>query len=216
MAPITLWRCTPNQQKEAQAVVTEHHYLHRPVDVRCSLLTYQVVLDSETKPAQCIGYLMFGRTESTRCFDGGLTYGGLDDISSGRAQYSRWEILNLARVWLSPAVQQGGPLYSPDLLPGYTDRRGIWRSTLASHVVKMALHRIAFDYLMTFPPCFPDEPWQLRECLSYCDTKLHRGTIYRAAGFRLVRENKQGIQTWANALRFLNQIEREKVLDASS
>jgi hypothetical protein len=38
--------------------------------------------------------------------------------------------------------------------------------------------------------------FELRAVLSYCDTRIHRGTIYRAAGFQLARTNKAGIETW--------------------
>ena len=32
--------------------------------------------------------------------------------------------------------------------------------------------------------------------LSYCDTRSHKGTIYRAAGFALSRTNERGIETY--------------------
>ena len=159
----------------AQATVTQQHYLHTPVDSRCSPLAYEVAFHH----GLLAGYLIFGRPESTRCYDGNLTYGSLKDVETGKAQYDRWEIINLARVWLNPCVQSGGKFYSPDYLPGYTDRHGHWRSTLASTVIELALSRINYDYLRAHPPCFPDEPYQLQICLSYCDLSKHKGTIYR-------------------------------------
>jgi len=143
-----------------------------------------------------VGVLIVGRPEATRCYDGTLTYGSLKDVAAGRAEYDRWEVLNLARVWLHPCVQAGGAFYSADYLPGYTDRRGVWRSTLASHVIGLLQAQVGFDYLTQHPPCFPDEPYQIRVLLSYCDTSLHKGTIYRAAGWELARTNEQGIETW--------------------
>lgn len=178
----------------AQEVVTEHHYLHAPVDSRCSPLAYHVLMDDWR-----IGCLIFGRPKATRCYDGKLTYGSLKDVADGRAQFDRWEVLNLARVWLHPSVQRGGTFYQPNLLPGYEDRRGEWRSTLASHVIGQALCRVGFDYLSQRPPCFPDEPYKIKVVLSYCDTTLHKGTIYRAAGFELARVNERGIETWYSA-----------------
>jgi hypothetical protein len=176
----------------AQEAVTAHHYLHAPVDPRCSPAAYLVTLADE----KVVGCLIFGRPESTRCYQGGLTYGSLADVAAGRAQYSRWEILNLARVWLDPRVQRGGDWYRSDLLPGFTDRRGVWRSSLASWCIGEALSTIGYDYLAKRPPVFPDEPYEIRAVLSYCDTRLHRGTIYEAAGFTLARRNEQGIETW--------------------
>ena len=179
----------------AQATVTQQHYLHAPIDSRCSPLAYEIVLETVQRDYRA-GVLMFGRPEATMCYDGKLTYGSLKDVQTGRAQYDRWTILNLARVWLHPAVQAGGAFYNPELLPGYTDRRGVFRSTLASTVIEQALARINYDYLRTRPPCFPDEPYELAVCLSYCDTTKHKGVIYRAAGFELARTNKRGIETW--------------------
>lgn len=192
---ITLHLADDRALVRAQATVTAQHYLHQPVDSRCSPLAYEVVLDAYGATYRA-GVLIFGRPEATRCFDGKLTYGSLKDVETGKAQYDRWTVLNLARVWLHPAVQRGGAFYNPELLPGYTDRRGQWRSTLASTVIELALARVGYDYLLHKPPCFPEEPYMLQVCLSYCDTSLHRGTIYRAAGFTLARTNARGIETW--------------------
>lgn len=105
-------------------------------------------------------------------------------------------MLNLARVWLVPAVQAGGAWYSFQHLPGYTDRRGLWRSTLASMVITHALSRVDYDYLVAHPPVDCTYPYQIKAVLSYCDRRLHKGTIYRAAGFELARVNEKGIETW--------------------
>lgn len=75
----------------------------------------------------------------------------------------------------------------------------MWRSSLASDVIRRALARVGFDYLARHPPCFVDEPYRVRAVLSYCDTRLHRGVIYRAAGFELARVNAAGIETWWTA-----------------
>lgn len=179
----------------AQTQVAGHHYLHTPVDGRCAPLAYEVELDVGAAGYR-VGCLIFGRPEATRCYDGKLTYGSLKDVRAGRAVYDRWEVLNLARVWLSPHVQQGGRFYRPELLPGYTDRHGVWRSTLASTLIEMALARVGLDYLTRRPPCFPEEPYEVKVVLSYCDTTRHKGTIYRAAGFELARTNERGIETW--------------------
>lgn len=181
----------------AQRQVTAHHYLHAPVDPRCSPLAYLVQLEHPAMLPQRVGCLIFGRPEATRCYDGGLTYGSLADVQAGLAAYDRWEVVNLARVWFNPVVQPGGALYGPDNgLPGYTDRRGVWRSTLASTVIQHALARVGYDYLAARPPVDCAYPYQVRAVLSYCDTSKHKGTIYRAAGFQLARTNARGIETW--------------------
>ena len=189
---IALHLATEQQRAWCQAVVKQYHYLHAPVDSRCSPAAYLIEHERSTLPVGC---LIFGRPEATRCYTGSLTYGSLQDVRAGRAQFDRWEVLNLARVWLSPRVQVGGSLYDADL-PGYTDRRGVWRSMLASWAIQEALGRIGYDYLTQRPPVFPDEPYAIKAALSYCDRAFHKGTIYRAAGFELARTNERQIETW--------------------
>lgn len=180
----------------AQRQVVEYHYLHAPVDPRSRPLVYIVELRHPQILPQRIGCLIFGRPEATRCYDGALTYGSQADIETGRAAFDRWCILNLARVWLSPLVQEGGQWCRPSLLPGFTDRRGLWRSMLASTVISQALVRVGYDYLVAYPPVDCAYPYQIKAVLSYCDRRFHKGTIYRAAGFDLARANERQIETY--------------------
>lgn len=76
------------------------------------------------------------------------------------------------------------------------DRLRTWRPALASAAIGAALARVGFDYLMTHPPCFVDQPYAVRAVLSYCDTRRHRGTVYRSAGWHLARRNADGVETW--------------------
>lgn len=175
----------------AQAQVQVHHYLHAPVDSRCSPLAYIVRLGDEP-----VGCLIFGRPEATRCYEGGLTYGSRSDVTTGRAMYDRWEIINLARVWLSPIIQRSGVSYVPNA---------------ATWAIGQALNRVPVEYLRSHPPCFLDEPWRLKACLSYCDTAKHHGTVYRAANFTLARRNAAGIETWHIPLRSLRQHEAQQI-----
>lgn len=180
--------------KWSQRQIARRHYLHKPVDVRSRPITYLVRLGRHNDPI--VGCLVFGRPESTRCYDGGLTYGDRDDVADGKAALDYWQVLNLARVWLSSEVQPGGALYGPAFLPGYIDRRGVWHSVLASCVIGLALARVGYDYLYTHAPVDCQFPYQIRACLSYCDRRRHKGTIYRAAGFELARTNERNIETW--------------------
>ena len=160
----------------AQAMVKEHHYLHAKVDQRCTPFAYVVELNGER-----VGCLIFGRPEATRCYAGKFTYGSFDDVQAGRAKYDRWEVLNLARVWLDPRIQQGGEMYIPKA---------------ASTVIKMALEMVGFNYLEAHPPVDCRYPYQIRCVLSYCDTRIHSGYVYMVSRFKLARMNKSGIQTW--------------------
>jgi hypothetical protein len=172
-------------------MIARFHYLGTFPDPRCMPLVYSVRLRGEW-----IGALVYGRSESNRCYQGELTYGSREDVRLGRAKWDRWEVLSLARVWLVPALQSGGDRCNPDTVPGFVDRKGIFRSTLASTVVGLSIERIRLDYLLMYPPCFLGEPYQIRVVSSYCDTRRHRGTLYRASGFALARTNRDGIETW--------------------
>lgn len=174
-----------------EQTVAAHHYLRKYPDPRCMCFNYSVHL-GET----WVGCLVFGRPQAGKLFKGPLTYGSVEDVESGKARLCRWEVLNLARVWFSPAVQRGGCLHRPELLPGFVDRKGVWRSTLASTVIRAAIHHVRIDYLVMYPPVF-FRKWHIRCVLSYCDTRLHRGTIYRESGFSLASRNREGIETWA-------------------
>lgn len=191
---LTVTPATLTEVTWARDMISAHHYLRKPPDRRSRPLYYAVRV--EGIPAGC---LAFGRPESTRCFAGGLTYGATDDVSTSRAAYDRWEVLALSRVWFSPDFQPGGRYHDehgPRCLPGFRDRAGVWRSALASTVIRLAMARVGFDYLTAHPPCFVEQPYQIRAVLSYCDTRRHRGVIYRCAGFQLARCNSDGIETW--------------------
>ncbi len=176
----------------AQQQVTAHHYLHHPVDVRARPLAYVIVLADEP-----VGCLIFGRPESTRCTG---WYGSVEDVQASRCPLTRWQILNLARVWLDPRVQMGGDWYIPNA---------------ASRMLAQALRRVGYDYLMHWPVVWMDEPYEIREVLSYCDTSKHRGTLYRACNFVLRRVNARGIETYVRPLRRLTHAERAEIARAS-
>ena len=190
----------------AQETVIAHHYLHKPVDRRCAIMGYSVHLDTGER----IGLLLFGRPEGTRSRG---FYGPLRDVLTGKYPVSNWEVLNLARVWFDPLVQPGGALHTST--PGYTDRRGVWRSTLASTAIQTAIQRVGYDYLVSHPPIHKDEPWEIRWLLSYCNTNLHRGIVYQASGFSLFTTNKHGIQTWRHSLPELDGKQIESIWQRS-
>ena len=191
MSEITLSPADREGIRWAVEQVVENHYLHTAPDPRSRPFVYLVSLGGRP-----VGCLFFGRTQAPRCFRGSLTYGGAEDIRAGRAAFDRWEILDLSRVWFTPDVQVGGRWYTPDHLPGFVDRRGTFRSTVASTVIGMALARVGADYLLARPPVWVDSPYAIRVVSSYCDTRVHRGVIYRAAGFRLSKPNDGPVETW--------------------
>lgn len=191
----------------AAEMCAKHHYLHRMVDPRTMPMGYLIVVDE--LPA---GLLLFGRPEATRCRD---WYGGVADVITGRCEVTRWQVLNLSRVLLLPAFQMGGAYHWSELLPGFWDRHGVWHSTLASTAIRMAMQRVGFDYLLAYPPVFVDEPFVVRWLMSYCDTRLHKGTIYQASGFERFETGNEHIQTWRVRLPRLSGEQTEAVLAAS-
>lgn len=194
-----------SQIQQAQSLVTKEHYLHKPIDTRCSIQGYDIQLNG-----QHAGVLLFGRPEATRCYP---WYGSVAQKEASEVEVTRWQIINLARVFVKADFQPDGLSYRDT--PGFIDRQGKWRSTLLSTAIKKALDQIVVDYLIARPPCFLDEPYSLGYCLSYCDTRFHTGSLYRVAGFELYRQNKQGIQTWRKLLRPLTIVENEQVQAAS-
>lgn len=194
----------------AKQIIEREHYLHKFPDPRASIETYAIRIAGDAgEPA---GFLVFGRPEATRCRD---WYGSVEDARAGRCQVTRWQVLNLARVWLSPQYQHGGAHCGPAIVPGYTDRRGCFRSTLASSSLRGVVNLIGADYLLHRPPCFLDEPYQIEWLLSYCDTRLHRGTIYAAAGFERYSINDRGIETWRIRLPALTAHQNAAVREAA-
>jgi hypothetical protein len=191
---LTLLPADPESRSWARKSLIAGHYLRTAPDPRTRPFCYVAIITGAR-----VGCLWYGRPEATRCYVGGLTFGSLDDVKRKRAKFDRWEILNLSRVWLSPDVQPGGKWHRPDFVPGFVDRKGVFRSTLASAMIHMSLKRVGSDYLLSHPPCFVEQPYRIRAVLSYCNTQLHRGVIYRASGFSLARVNNAGIETWWTA-----------------
>lgn len=181
----------PVESLMIRQAVEGHHYLGKYPDPRCMNLDYSVYLAD-----RWVGCLVFGRPQAGKLYKGPFTYGSAEDAESGKARFCRWEVLNLARVWFSPAVQAGGDLCREGVLPGFHDRRGRWRSAFASTVIRAAIDRVRLDYLLMYPPVF-FRLWRIKAVLSYCDTRLHRGTIYRASGFALAGTNRAGVETYA-------------------
>jgi hypothetical protein len=176
----------------SQEMVAQYHYLKHPVDSRCSPLAYHVMLGDER-----VGCLIFGRPEATRVNG---WYGSVEDIASGKCRLSRWSIINLARVWLHPSIQSGGEHYVRNA---------------ATWAVAQGLQRVVYDFLVSKPPVWVEEPYEILECLSYCDTSIHQGTLYKASNFKLMRKNERGIETYARPLRRLSHAEHKHIQECS-
>jgi len=172
----------------AQSMVTQYHYLKKPVDIRSRPISYHVLQGGER-----VGCLIFSRPESTFCRG---WYGSVEDVQFGICPLTRWQVLNLSRVWLHPSIQQGGAHFI---------------ASAASQVIGQALKRVGYDYLIEMPVLWMEEPYEIAQCLSYCDTRVHQGTLYRACNFRWMRKNEDGIETYVRPLRRLTHAEHRHI-----
>lgn len=154
-------------QRWAQQTVIEHHYLHQPVDPRARPMTYIIRHDDFR-----VGLVMLGIPHATKC-NGWWGYADLP---------TQWQVVDLCRIYLDPDVQAGGYWCRPGVVPGFVDRKGSFRPTVATWAISEVLQRVQADRVRLWPPVFPDQPYHIRLAISYSDPRYHRGTIYRAAG----------------------------------
>lgn len=150
----------------AQQTVIENHYLHAPVDLRARPMCYII-----THPAGRMGCVILGIPHATRC-RGCWGYPGLP---------TQWQVVDLSRIWLRPDIQAGGCWCKPGEVPGFTDRHGVWRSTVASWAIHEVLARVQRDRVAMWPPVYLEQPYHIELAISYHDPAYHRGTIYREA-----------------------------------
>jgi hypothetical protein len=207
----------------AKEVLVNDHYMHRPWHPKADPFVYLIKRKQDDAPVGCI---LFNRMQCSRLRDsaGNLWVGRLDEKIAGTCAYTQWELITLGRFWLSPLIQQPYPqeqrqpvpcgpvpqfLFAPDQPLAEPVHHA------ASGIILEALDRITYDYLVRFPPPFPEEPWRLRQCVSYCDTRLFNCAIYQASRFRAIRENEQGMRTYTHHLRDLTPQEEETILAAS-
>jgi hypothetical protein len=139
----------------ANAMVEEHHYLHRAVHYRAHPFAYAVILDGQT-----CGVIVVATPHFTR--QRGLF--GYPDLPT------KWQVLVVSRLWLDPAVQGR--------------QANGHASNVASCALGKMLRRVQRDWLDHHPPRYPDQPYHVRLMLAYADRGVgHEGTIYKAANF---------------------------------
>ncbi|MCL4295741.1 MAG: hypothetical protein KJ077_08440 [Anaerolineae bacterium] len=159
----------------AQNVVTQYHYLHRKVDWRARPMVYVIMRHGSVR----MGALMLGIPHATRC----------QEWWGPGTELTQWQVVDLCRVWLDPAVQFGGEYARPGYVPGFTDRRGVFRPTVASWAIEEIFKRVQRDRVSLWPPVYPEQPYHIRLVISYHDPQYHKGTIYRAMGWEPMYTN---------------------------
>src|SRR5689334_21381279 len=98
---LELQEATRNWLNEQAAM---HHYMHRPVHPRANPFGWSLMFDGEItmvdgRPA---GLIMFSSIHYTK-LRGEFGYPGLP---------TKWQVLQLSRLWLHPSFQKGGEFYS--------------------------------------------------------------------------------------------------------
>ncbi len=133
----------------AQATVTAAHYLHAPVDPRARPMAYVIRRDDWR-----VGLVMLGIPHATRC-GGWWGYPGTP---------TQWQTVDLCRIWLDPEIQRDGLWCERGIVPGFTDRVGIWRPAVATWAIHEVLAHVQADRVRLWPPVYPAQPYHL-ECI---------------------------------------------------
>ena len=171
----------------AKSMIENHHYLKSWPHNQSRPHTYIVRHVDGSNPLDCsdaerVGVVVVSGLHITRC-KGWWGYEGLP---------TQWQVLNLSRIWLAPSLQSGGRLCHSEHIPGFVDRKGIWRPAAATWVIRQVLDRVGRDRISLWPPVYPDEPYHIRLVVSYSDPKHHRGEIYRNAKARPLYKDADG------------------------
>lgn len=161
----------------AQDIVSAYHYLGQRVHNQARPMVY--VIRAEGKR---LGVIMAGIPHATKV-KGHWGYPGLP---------TQWQVVDLCRILINPRLQRGGDLAQPGRVPGFIDRRGEWRPTVASWAIGEVLGRVQQDRISLWPPVFPDLPYHIRLVVSYHDPAFHKGTIYRVSGARPMYTDERG------------------------
>lgn len=157
----------------AQQTVTYFHYLRQPVHPQARPMVYVLWgRRSYGGNALRLGLCIVGIPHATR----NRRWWGYDD------QPTQWQVVDLSRIWLDPAIQQGGTWCYPEMVPGFVDRKGNFRPTVATWLIGQVLRRVQVDRVAMWPPVYPNQPYHIRLAVSYHDPALHKGAIYRLAG----------------------------------
>jgi hypothetical protein len=121
-----------------------------------------------------VGLVILGIPHATRC-RGWWGYPGTP---------TQWQVVDLSRIYIHAYYQRGemGIYAKPGIVPGYIDRKGEWRPTVATWAIGEVLARVQADRVRLWPPVYPSQPYHIRLAISYSDPRFHRGTIYRLAG----------------------------------
>ena len=134
--------------KESSKIIKRHHYLHRGRTM--SQLPYWICIDGEK-----VGVLLYSLPRISNAIDG----------------IEPMKLLELARLWINPTVQN----------LSYEDSKGKSHSLpVASCAMGKSMRRIRNDWKMKYPS-LPG----IDAIVSWCDDTRHEGTIYKSSNFKV-------------------------------
>lgn len=162
MAELTVHRATNDSLADVRFHCENFHYLRRWPDPRSLPFGYVLSVDGQTHaPDGRLWGMVVLKKPQHHQMRGLFGYAGLP---------TERQALDLARVWVNPALQGKGE-------NGHA-------LSIFSQMLSRVLRRVQADWLDHHPPRFPDQPYHIEVVISYCDLDHHDGTAYRASGFR--------------------------------
>jgi len=148
--------------KDSNLIIIHHHYLHRSRTM--GQLPYWICIDEI--PVGVISY-------------------SLPRISNQVDGIEPMNLLELARLWINPSVQN----------LSYEDRNGKSHSlSVASCAMGKSIKRVKTDWYMKYP----NLP-KIDAVISWSDDKRHKGTIYKSSNFKV--SGKSGGNSHGNGKR---------------
>lgn len=164
---VLLYPATKHDMPWLRRMIVQHHYLHQWPHPLSRPMAYILRLNRRD-----VGAVVVGLPHAAKC-KGWWGYDGLP---------TQWQVVDVSRIWLHPGIQQGGEWCSPENLPGFVDRKGVFRPTTISYVISTLLERVQRDRVSQYPPVYLHQPYHIRLAISYHDPAHHKGTIYQASG----------------------------------
>ena len=148
--------------KESNLIIIKHHYLHRSRTM--SQLSYWICIDEIQ-----VGVISYSLPRISNPVDG----------------IEPMKLLELARLWINPSVQN----------LSYEDRNGKSHSlSVASCAMGKSIKRVKTDWYMKYPNLT-----KIDAVISWSDDKRHKGTIYKSSNFKV--SGKSGGNSHGNGKR---------------
>jgi len=95
------------------------------------------------------------------------------------APITKWQVVDMSRVWVSPLIQAGGYWAKPEIVPGRWVN-GRYQPNTVTWAIGQIFKRVQEDWIAYWPPVELDKPYHILLIISYHDPKYHNGAIYRA------------------------------------